>query len=312
MPAVPSDRPHRGLFAIPVTPFDEQLRLDEPSLHRVLQFCVEAGAHGIVTPVNASEFTTLTFEERRLITRVAVQEAGGKIPVVIGVCDKTPEQALRLARDAAEAGADAVIAMPPYEPHLDMDGIARFYAALAEAAGIPVYIQNHEGPVGTPMSAEFLAKLCREIPLVQYVKEESLGTGAKITRTLELAGAACKGIMGGRAGRYLLDEYRRGACGTMPACEIADVHAQLWNLLDAGRHREARDLHREMLPLLNYEAAFGVAVYKDVLWRRGIIRTPNRRLPGLTLDDYDRQELDAILDDLAPRFTIKTPWKRAS
>ena len=116
--------------------------------------------------------------------------------------------------------------------------------------------------------------------------------------------------MGGIGGRYLLDEYRRGACGTMPACESADVHAQVWNLLDAGQERAARDLFNELLPLLNYEALFGTAVYKEVLCRRRIIASPFKRLPGLTLDRYDHQELDVILTDLAPRFTVRTPTTR--
>jgi 4-hydroxy-tetrahydrodipicolinate synthase len=323
--APPSDaRPgrHRGLFTIPVTPFAADGTLDEPSLRRVLAFCLESGAHGIVTPVNASEFTTLTPDERRTVARAAVEEteragARGRVPVVVGVGARTTREAAQHARFAQEAGADAVIAMPAYDPPLDESGIYDFYAALADAVTVPVYIQNHEpigagpGPrPGTPMTPELMARLCREIDDVLYVKEESSNTGYKIVKTLELAGEHCLGIMGGKAGRYLLDEYQRGACGTMPACEITDLHARLWNTLDGGDARAARDLFNAMLPLLNYEALFGAAVYKEVLYRRRIIASPHKRLPGLTLDHYDHQELDAILTDLAPRFTVKTPWTR--
>jgi len=313
---------HRGLFAIPVTPFAADGTLDVNSLRRVIAFCVEAGAHGIVTPVNASEFTTLSPEERRIITRVAIEEnehAGGRgrVPVVIGVGARTTAEAVGYARFAEDAGADAIIAMPAYDPPLDEAGIYDFYAALADAVSLPIYIQNHErigppdrpGP-GTPLSPELMARLCREIDDVQYIKEESLNTGYKIVRTLELAGDACKGIMGGKAGRYVLDEYRRGACGTMPACECADVHAQLWNTLDSGHEAGARLLFKELLPLLNYEALFGTAVYKEVLYRRRIIASPYKRLPGPTLDHYDHAELDRILAELAPLFTVKTPTSR--
>lgn len=317
-----TDRRHRGLFTIPVTPFTDDGALDEASLRKVIAFCIEAEANGIVTPVNASEFTTLDDAERRLVTRVAVAEteragAKGRVPVVIGVCAPTTAEAVGFARNAEDAGADAVIAMPPYARPLDEAGIYNFYAALADAVAIPIYVQNHErvgppdrpGP-GTPMTPEFLARLCREIDDVLYIKEESLDTGRKITRTLELAGDACLGIMGGRAGRYLLDEFRRGACGTMPACESTDVHAQLWQALDAGREAEGRHIFKELLPLLNYEAAYGTTVYKEVLYRRRIIASPYKRLPGLTLDGYDHQELDQILAELAPLFAVKTPTTR--
>ena len=313
---------HRGLFAIPVTPFTDDGALDVASLRRVIAFCIEAGTHGIVTPVNASEFTTPSPAERKVVTRVAIEEteragARGRVPVVIGVGARTTAEAVQYARFAEDAGADAVIAMPAYDPPLDEQGIYDFYAALADAVHLPIYLQNHErigppdrpGP-GTPMSPELMARMCREIDDVCYIKEESLNTGYKIVKTLELAGERCWGIMGGKAGRYLMDEYRRGACGTMPACESADVHAQIWNLLDGGRHAEARRLFNALLPLLNYEALFGTAVYKEVLYRRRIIASPCKRLPGLTLDRYDHEELDAILSDLAPSFTIKTPTTR--
>jgi 4-hydroxy-tetrahydrodipicolinate synthase len=314
---------HRGLFTIPVTPFTDQGALDADSLRRVIAFCVEAGAHGIVTPVNASEFTTLDAGERRTVTRIAVEEtehagARGRVPVVIGVCARTTAESVQLARLAADSGADAVITMPAYDPTpRDEEEIFAFFAALADAIDLPIYIQNHEkvglpdrpGP-GVGMRPELLARLCREIEDVKYIKEESLDTGGKIVRTLELAGDACWGIMGGKAGRYLLDEFRRGACGTMPACESTDVHAQVWNALDGGHEGAARLLFKELLPLLNYEAGFGTAVYKEVLYRRRIIATPYKRLPGPALDAYDHQELDRILAELSPLFTVRTPTTR--
>lgn len=315
---------HRGLFTIPVTPFTDQGALDIDSLKRLIAFCVEAGAHGIVGPVNASEFTTLTPEERETVTRTIVQEneragARGRVPVVVGVGAKTTPEAVRYAKRAQDAGANAVIAMPAFDRPLDEQGCYDFYAALSDAVSLPIYIQNHEpigagpGPrPGTSMTADLMARMLKEIPNVRYIKEESAQTGYKISRVLELAGDDCWGIMGGKAGRYLLDEYRRGACGTMPACESTDVHAQLWNTLDSGNENAARLLFKELLPLLNYEALFGTAVYKEVLYRRRIIASPIKRLAGLTLDGHDHLELDRILEELAPYFTVKTPTTRPS
>ncbi len=100
---------HRGLFTIPVTPFTDDGALDVDSLRRLVAFCVEAGAHGIVAPVNASEFTTLSAEERHLVTRAAVEEteragARGRVPVVIGVGARTTPEAAQFARYAEQAG----------------------------------------------------------------------------------------------------------------------------------------------------------------------------------------------------------------
>ncbi len=308
---------HRGLFAIPVTPFTDTGAFDEASLRSTLAFCLEAGTHGIVTPVNASEFSTLTVEERHLVTRATVEEltlAGkkGVVPAVIGVCAETTAEAVAYARHARDTGADAVISMPAYHEPTDEAHIFDFYVALAEGAGLPIYIQNHEktNGIGHPMSADFIVRLCREIELVQYIKEESQNTGFKISHTIANAGEHCSGIMGGKAGRFLFDEVRRGACGTMPACESADVHAQVWNLIDAGDLSGARALFNDLLPLLNIEAAFGTAIYKEVLYRRRIIASPYKRLPGLTLDAHDHEELELILTALSPHFTVRTPVTR--
>ena len=91
----------------------------------------------------------------------------------------------------------------------------------------------------------------------------------------------------------------------MPACQATDVHVAIWNALDAGNEAEARRLFYRLLPLLNIEAAFGVALYKEVLCRRGVIATPTLRgRVSSPLDSFDHQELDAIWRDVSDLFTV--------
>ncbi|TVY07507.1 dihydrodipicolinate synthase family protein [Paenibacillus cremeus] len=296
----------RGIYAIPPTPFKDNGELDEQGLRSIIQFCLNAGAHGIVTPVNASEFISLTDDERKQVVRIAVDTVSGQIPVVAGVAGTCEEHAVYHAHHAREAGADSLIAMPPYVKKATPDEIVHYYQALdREAQGLPVWIQNNMPPVGTPMSPQLLARIVKSTESVHYVKEECWPAGHYMTELLELAGDTVKGIQGGMAGRYLLDEYARGACGSMPACEICDVHVRLWELLEAGDQRGARDVFNRMLPLLNLEFMYGVAVYKEVLVRRGIISSAYMRNAGhFPLDDYDRKELSAILEDLQPLFRV--------
>src|SRR5919205_4404202 len=79
------DNRFRGVFAIPPTPFDDAGNVDEPSLRRCVDFCIEAGAHGIVAPVNASESIALTDSERLRVAEVLVEQAAARVPVVGGV-----------------------------------------------------------------------------------------------------------------------------------------------------------------------------------------------------------------------------------
>jgi 4-hydroxy-tetrahydrodipicolinate synthase len=296
----------RGVFAIPPTPFTDEGALDEDSLRRTVQFCLSAGVHGLVTPVNASEFTSLTDDERRRVVQTVVRETGGRVPVVAGVAGGSLEHAVSLTFTAREVGADAVIALPPSPRVATEQQIALYYTAIAAAAGdLPVWIQNDMPPTGTPMSPQFLAHLVDEIPGVDYIKEECIPPGQRMTATFALVSSKLKGIMSGMAGRFMMDDFRRGACGTMPACEIADVHVGVWNLLESGDECGARELFDAMVPLLNFEALHSVAVYKEVLVRRGVIKSAYMRDPGRwALDRSARLELDAILERLAPRFRV--------
>lgn len=294
----------RGVFSIPVTPFQDNGDVDEAALQRCVEFCIEAGAHGLVSPVNASEFVALSDDERRRVAEVVVEIAAHRLPVVIGVSGTSAWHAARFARHAQQIGADAVIAMPPYVRKASSDEIVEYFRAIAANAELPVFIQNYQAPIGTPMSATFMARLVQEIDGVEYVKEETLPAGHVISEVLELGGPRLRGVMGGMAGRFLLDEYRRGACGTMPACEVTDVHVALWNALEAGEEDRARSIYNRLLPLLNIEWLYGASVYKEVLRRRGVLTSGKLRGPGLhTLDAFDHRELDAILADVSDLFT---------
>lgn len=294
----------RGVFSIPCTPFTDDGALDLDGLGAVVEFCVDAGAHGIVAPVLASEAWTLSADERRLVIDAVVTGVRGRRPVVIGISAETRAESLQFARHAEAAGGDAVISIPPVECGSDFDAIRDFYRALSDAVELPIFVQNVDPPYGARMPASFVAQLVREIPRVDWVKEETSPPGWAMTGELEEAGPKLRGVMGGVAGRYLFDEYRRGACGFMPACEVTDVHALVWNTLDGGDETTARTYFGRLLPVLSFEARAG-GVCKAVLKRRGVIRSDyTRQFSGNPLDRYDRMELDRLLGDIEDLFAL--------
>lgn len=167
-------RPYVGVFTIPPTPFLESGAIDEASLRRCLDFCVLAGAHGIVMGVNASEAIALTDQERMRVAEITIGHVEGRVPVVIGVSGVSTASSVQYASHARAAGADSVMAMPPYVRHAPTEEIFDFYAEVAAAAnGIPVWIQDYVGPVGTPLSIALLVRLVTEIKGVEFVKEET-------------------------------------------------------------------------------------------------------------------------------------------
>ena len=295
----------RGVYVILPTPFNSQDELDETGLREIIRFSLAAGVHGVVAPANASEFAYLTDQERYRVTEVTVDEVAKQVPVVIGVTAAFSRSAVALAKHAQDCGADMVMAMPPHVQRASTNEIYAYYQAIDQAINIPIVLQNYGGPGGTPMTATLLTKLLADLPNARYVKEETEFSSPLITEIQEQAGEHLKGVMGGKAGRQLLDEFRRGACGTMPACEVADIHVKLWNALEGGDHDQARSLYKELLPLLLFETTYGVAVYKEVLKRRGVIsHAAHRQAGGKNLDTYALAELDAILSGLQPLMTV--------
>lgn len=294
----------RGIFVIVVTPFTEDYEMDEESLRKEVRFCIEAGAHGLVGPANASEFPTLSDDERKRWIDIVVSEAAGQIPVVATTTSGHALPAIDLSKYAQRAGADAIMAMPPHILHPDADGCYAYYKALSQALEVPIFIQNYIGPVGTPMTSGLLARMVRELDHVDYIKEETLPEPRQISETIAAAGDACKGVFGGQGAIYLLDEYRRGAAGNMPACQATDVQVAIWDKLERGEMAEARTLYNQIMPLINFERMHGVAAYKEVLYRRGVFKTRVARSPRGYLDDMDRAELDEIMADVEPLFTV--------
>jgi 4-hydroxy-tetrahydrodipicolinate synthase len=298
----------RGVFPVLVTPFDENGSLDVSSLVRCVEFCIEVGANGLVAIANAGEFTTLTDDDRRQVADVVVRATAGAVPVVIGVSGTSTRIAARYAEDARAAGADAVIALPPYLRPADLPELVAYFRAIGDAADLPVFVQTYHRYPATALSIEVLAELTATVDAVEYVKEETMPAGQRISQLIARAGTSLRGVMGGFAGRFVIDEYLRGSCGTMPACEIADVHVAIWRALEAGDYERARDVHGRALPLLNIEWLYGPAVYKEVLRRRGIIATSTVREPGAErLDARDSDELDAILRRMQDLFPLRAP-----
>lgn len=293
-----------GIFSILITPFTERLDLDEQGLRRQVDFCVDAGAAGVVGPANASEFATLSDDERRRWLDIVVEQTDGRVPVIASVTSGHAHAAADLARYAQHVGVDGIMSMPPPILKPDEAGCAAYFRDLAGAVQLPVILQNYAAPLGTPMKASALARLCGEVENIQYIKEEVPPEPRMISATLAAVGDACQGIFGGQGGIYLIDEFRRGAVGNMPGAHTTDVLVDIWRRLQAGELQGARSTFQRMLPLMVFERLYGVAVYKEVLKRRGIIGSSARRAPGPDIDDDDRRELEPALQQVESLYRV--------
>jgi len=294
------DRPWRGSFAIPMTPFDAHDRIDEDVLRAEIEFCIQSGVGGIVVPVMVSEFFVLSEAERKQMVRVTVEASAGRVPVVANCAAVNTPLAVEYARYCQEVGADSVIAMPPYITRPDWESIYAYFKAISDAVSIPVWIQNINL---VALSGDQIATLCEQIENVSWVKEEVDPSPRNIGALVARKNPAIHGVMGGAGGRYMLTEWQRGSAGVIHACQFCDVVQRVWEMLDTGRLDEAGDLFERVLPGLILEGLLGMAYSKEIMVRRGVFKDHRMRLSAKTLQPDDLWEIDRVWDRIQPYLT---------
>ncbi len=304
-----------GVCPVLATPFDAFGTPDEMSLASVVDYVVACGVDAVVFPGVASEVEQLNAAERERLVGLVARQAARRVPLIVGASAVDVATSVRHMRHAADVGATAVMVMAPAKLAGNPAALLAHYRELAAASTIPIMLQNAPPPAGAGFDMSVIASVVATVPEVRYVKEEAMPCGQRISALLarpELAKAAhFGGVLGGAGGRYLLDELARGAIGTMPACELADVHVALMRAWLGGDRGRARVLYNRSLPLLNFQAVFRWAMTKEVLRRRGIIECAFVRAPGPRMDTQDHDELGAMLDEIAD-LLVTYPARAAS
>lgn len=282
----------RGVFQILHTPFFENGDIDWASLERQIEFCLSAGVHGLTIPANASEFYTLTDDERFQVVERSLASVGGAVPVVAGVQAPTGRAAVKFAGHAADHGASAVMAMPPLLRNGSPPVIRSYYAAIADV-GLATIIQNAPAPLGTPQSTQGLVDLLNSHDRISYIKEEMPPILHRISAATNLGASACKGVFGGANGLVMVEELDRGGCGNMPAGGVVDVQVKIFDAYDRGDREGAVEMQARLFPLLFHAATYGATFHKYLLWRRGILSSPTARDPqAIALDDEDVRTIE--------------------
>lgn len=288
----------RGILPVLPTPFAPDGSVSVGAMGRIVDFAVRAGVDGLVFPGFASEVDELTAEERDQLLQVVVARAK-ELPVVAGASAADVGEVVSISRRSLIRGVDTVMIQAPKSLGAGAAAVAAFYRTVAEEVpGIEIVLQNAPAPRGSDLDAETILDIVRGNPAIRYVKEETLPSGRAISAILAKKPDHLLGVIGGGGARHIVDEYNRGACGAMPAVELADIHVAFDRAWRRGDIAAARDLYRRSLPLLVIQAHYRMRFTKHVLARRGIVDAVGVRAKLPELDAYDLSEIDVWLADL--------------
>ena len=279
----------RGIIPAIVTPFDADRQVDHGILETLTGRLVAGGVHAIMATGGTGEFPHLDPDERRAVIRTIVGAVDGAVPVIAGTAACDLGQTLRLAEQAAEAGADAVISVPPFYFPLPDTALLQFFTELSDGSALPLYIYNNPLYTGNPLKPELIVELL-ELPNVVGLKqsEGDLGQLVEVLHQARVVRGLEKGLFTG-IDSQLTGALASGADGVFSTA-AGIVPRQVVDLFEAaerGDYAEARRLQMLLQPLnrfLEYDPGY-VAPAKEALIMMGLeVGEPRPPLPLLSED----------------------------
>jgi 4-hydroxy-tetrahydrodipicolinate synthase len=282
-----------GIIPAVTTPFDATGAVDSDALARNLAALLDAGVHGFVATGTMGEAGSLTTQERRLVVETAVGAAGGRVPVIAGVSSGTPDASIGFAADAAEAGADAIMLLPPLGYRADPRETVAFYRTVADATALPIMAYNNPEASGVDLTPAMIARIAAEVEQVVAIKECS-GDARRIAALLNAA-PELEVLVGGDD--WALEGFCAGASGWVTGvadCAPAEC-VELYEACRAADLERARAVYARLLPLARLDMTPKlVQFFKGAQDALGFTGGPVRP-PRLALDEADRTVLDAAV-----------------
>ncbi|MBM7420152.1 MULTISPECIES: dihydrodipicolinate synthase family protein [Chryseobacterium] len=248
--------PFEGVIAYPITPFDQEEKVDISLFKTLVERLVISGSHGIAPLGSTGVLPYLTDEEKEAITEATIQQVGGRLPILVGVSNLTTEKTIHHAKFAENAGADAVMIIPMSYWKLTDDEIVAHYDAVASKISIPIMAYNNPATSGVDMSPALLKRLL-EIPNVTMIKE-STGDIQRMHYLRKELGEEVAFYNGSNP--LALAAFAAGAKGWCTAAPnlIPELNIELYNAVQNNDLETAQNLFYKQVDLLKFIVAKGL------------------------------------------------------
>jgi 4-hydroxy-tetrahydrodipicolinate synthase len=284
----------KGSMTAIITPFRDG-HVDEKTLRSLVDWQIANGTDAIVVCGTTGEAATLAFEEQRAVIETAVNQASGRIPVIAGASSNATATAIKLARQARDAGADGMLQATPYYNKPMQEGLYQHFRAISEMVNLPMILYNVPGRTAVNMLPETTARLARIDSIVGI--KEACGDIRQIKEIIALVPRDFAVYSGDDA--MNLEIYRAGSAGAISVtANIApDRVAAVWDAHASGDDDAAAN-QQEQLQNLN-EAMFietNPIPVKTALALMGRCRE-EFRLPLTPMGEGHRQELEDVLGE---------------
>lgn len=181
----------KGIGTALVTPMKENGAIDLDAMGRLIDWQLECGIDAFIVCATTGEAPTLSDEEHMDAIKFAVKRVNGKAPIIAGTGSNYTEHAVEMSKEAADAGADALLCVTPYYNKCTQDGVVASYFKIADATSLPMIVYNVPGRTGVNIKPDTYARLAEHENIVA-IKEangnigEIVDTMSKVTGKLDL------------------------------------------------------------------------------------------------------------------------------
>ncbi|PHP66668.1 dihydrodipicolinate synthase family protein [Zhengella mangrovi] len=293
--------PLSGILPVAPTPFHDDGRVDGEGMKRVIDCMIDQGVDAICILANYSEQFLLSDEERAMLTRLCLEHAAGRVPVIVTISHFATGIVTARAREAQALGASMVMMMPPYHgvglvPAAQ--GIFEHFKAVSDAISIPIMVQD--APLsGAPLPVDLLVRMARELENVSYFKIEVPFAADKLAALIDAGGEHIVGPFDGEEAVTLLADLDAGCTGTMTSAMFPEKIKPIVTEHRAGNLAAALDHWTRCLPLINHEnRQCGLRATKVVMKEGGVIGSDHVRHPLKPMSARTRERLLSLARDL--------------
>lgn len=227
-----------------ITPFREDLSLDEEGLRTLVRRQVESGIHGIAPLGVTGENTLLTDDEVYRVVEIVVEEAKGKALIVPDTCTENFTTAKERVKKYKELGADMISVFVPYFILPKVDGIIAFYRDLADYSELPIVLHGAKTRTGVELTPEISATLAKH-PNIAGIKDGNKDLG-HLAKVIHLTMDDDFELFTGKD-TTAFPTVAMGGAGTFTVAGnvVPEIMARMVDLALEGKTAEAAELHHQ-------------------------------------------------------------------
>lgn len=284
----------KGVMPAVTTKFTDTDELDLKMFEKNINAQLEAGVHGIVLGGTLGEASTLLDEEKRILTKTTVNLVNSRVPVLVNVAEQSTKAAIATAQKAEDDGAQALMMLPPMRYKSGDKETVEYFKAVANNTSLPIMIYNNPVDYKVEVSLDMFEELLK-CDNIEAVKESTRDI-SNVTRIKNRFGDRLK-IMTG-VDTLALESLLMGADGWIAGlvCAFPAETVAIYELQKAGRIKEAIDIYRWFLPLLELDINPKLVQNIKLAEVYTKIGTENVRAPRLPLHGEERKQVFKIIE----------------